>query len=231
MSVFTKVVKNLAIAFGIFLAITIINFSLELAYILLDSTNLVNNDRSEIDEVNFIRPFSSLDIDLKVSNLTIKKGNNFRYETNIKDLKVDHKKETLIIRDKRKNIFKKNKDDVTIYVPDTMKFEKVAINIGAGKLMVEDVDLSNIDLDLGIGKATIESKITGKNTIECGVGKVILNLGLSSDDYTFKMEKGIGNITLNGKKVSDDSTIGNGLNTLNVDSGIGKIEIMTNDNR
>ncbi len=53
MSALNKTIKNLAIAFGIFLAITIINFCLDGAYVLLQSANLINNKSIEISELDF----------------------------------------------------------------------------------------------------------------------------------------------------------------------------------
>lgn len=231
MSLFSKIVKNLALAFGIFLAISIISFGLDLAYFFFESTNLVKNNSYEISGLDFQKYSTYLDVDLKASNLIIKKGDNFGYQTNIKDLKVTQDNDKLVIKDNRKNIFNNKNNDVTLYIPADLLFERVNIEMGAGKLDVEQVELNNVRLDLGVGKVIINSKLTGKNTIECGIGEVDLNLNLPLDSYKLKLEKGIGEITLNGKKVKDDASIGKGINTVNVEGGIGKIAITTKEDR
>lgn len=229
MSVLNKIIKNLAIAFGIFLAITIINFCLDGAYVLLQSANLINNKSFEISEHDFEKYSSYLDINLKSGSLIIKNGDKFGYETSINDLKVTQDNDKLIIKDNRKNVFNNKNNVVTIYIPNDLIFEKVNIEMGAGKLDINHVELNNVTLNLGIGKTNINSTLLGKNTIECGIGKVDLNLDLSADQYAFKLNKGIGEIKLNGKKVKNDTTIGNGENSLNIDGGIGKISIKTKD--
>ena len=230
MSLFSKIVRNLALAFGIFLAFNIISFGLDLAYSVLESTNLINNKSYEIRELDFEKYSSYLDIKLKASNLIIKKGDTFSYETNISDLKVTQDSDKLIIKDNRKNVFNNKNNKVTLYIPDDLTFEKVNIEMGAGKLDVDQVELNNVTLDLGVGKAIINSTLVGESTIECGIGEVLLNLNLPLDSYKLKLEKGIGEIILNGKKVKNDTTIGKGSNIVNVDGGIGKISVTTINN-
>lgn len=229
MSLFSKIVRNLALAFGIFLAITIISFGLDLAYFFLQSTNLVKNNSYEISGEDFKKYSSYLDVRLKASNLVIKSGDTFRYETNIKDLKVTQKDNKLVIKDTRKNVLNSKHNDVTIYIPDGLIFDSVNIEMGAGKLDIKQVELNNVTLDLGVGKATINSNLIGKSTIECGIGEVILNLNLPLDSYKLKLEKGIGEVTLNGKSVKNDTTVGKGINTINVEGGIGKISVTTKE--
>lgn len=101
------------------------------------------------------------------------------------------------------------------------------IDTGAGSFQILSGKLNNVDLDLGIGEIIISADITGKSKIDCGVGKVNLNL-LNKEEYTFKFNKGVGEITLNDQKVTNDETIGNGNNILYINGGIGKISIETN---
>ena len=46
MKVLAKTIKNVAIAFGIFLAITIVNFCLDGVYYILKYANLIHNDNN-----------------------------------------------------------------------------------------------------------------------------------------------------------------------------------------
>lgn len=229
MSLFSKIVRNLALAFGLVLAFNIISCGLDIAYIVLDSANLINNKSFEISELDFKKYSSYLDINLKSGSLIIKKGDKFGYETSINDLKVTQDNDKLIIKDNRKKFFNNKNNVVTLYIPNDLIFEKVNIEMGAGKLDINHVELNNVTLNLGIGKTNINSTLLGKNTIECGIGKVDLNLDLSADQYAFKLNKGIGEIKLNGKKVKNDTTIGTGTNLIDVDGGIGQINVSTKE--
>lgn len=99
------------------------------------------------------------------------------------------------------------------------------INGGAGKITIKDGNLNNADLDLGVGKSDITCDITGDSSIDTGVGSLKLNLLRHKEDYTFIIEKGVGSITFNGENIDDDVTIGSGINTLEIDAGVGKVEI------
>lgn len=105
--------------------------------------------------------------------------------------------------------------------------ERAKVKGGAGYLAVRESEIKDLDLDMGVGKVEIGAKLTGNNQIDAGVGKLDLNLRGTSEDYRIKVEKGLGSITLNGKKMADDETWGDGKTTIDIDGGVGAIEIMT----
>ena len=45
------------------------------------------------------------------------------------------------------------------------------------------------------------------------------------DDYKIELDKGIGEATLDGKEMSDDSVYGAGENYVEIDGGVGKLNI------
>lgn len=104
-------------------------------------------------------------------------------------------------------------------------FDEAKINGGAGKVEILAGTIKNLDLDAGVGKFTLITKLTGKNDIDAGVGKLEIYLTDKLEDYTIKVSKGIGSITLEGKEMSDGETYGEGNIPLKIDGGIGAIEI------
>ena len=228
MNTFQKVIKYVALAFAIALAIGIIEFGLGIGYIVLQSTGLIHsNSNNKVSNVNFNEYSSYLDIDLSVASLTIKRGDTLRYETNIDEIESKQENNKLVIKDKGNKWFRSNKNSsITLYVPENLTFEKVIINMGVGELDVDNVSLNNADLHLGVGQANIKSDLTGNTKIDCGIGEVDLNLTGSEEDYTFKLDKGIGEINVNNKSYGN-TTIGNGRNYIDVDGGIGEINIKT----
>ena len=106
--------------------------------------------------------------------------------------------------------------------------EKAKINGGAGKVSILAGKIYDLDLDMGIGKFELASNLTGRNDIDAGVGKLDLNLLDSIENYSIKADKGIGSITINRKEVSDSMQYGNGDTIIDIDGGVGSIEIKSN---
>ena len=54
-----------------------------------------------------------------------------------------------------------------------------------------------------------------------------LNLLNTMANYKIKVDKGLGSININGQEVADESTTGSGLTDIDVDGGVGSINIST----
>ena len=99
------------------------------------------------------------------------------------------------------------------------------IDGGAGEIIIDESDITNMDLDMGVGKVELNSKLNGNSEINAGVGEVDLELMGSLDDYSFKVFKGLGNITVDDHKISNDTVYGNGLNKVKISGGVGDINV------
>ena len=107
--------------------------------------------------------------------------------------------------------------------------DNAKIDTGIGRFEIKEGLLKNAGIHLGIGQTTITAILAGDTKVDAGIGSVRLNLGLTSSYYTFKVDKGIGKISIDGKEYSDGSIVGTGKNTLDVDGGIGEIVITTSE--
>lgn len=105
--------------------------------------------------------------------------------------------------------------------------ERAKIDGGAGYLAVRESELKNLDLDMGVGKVELGAKLLGNCQIDAGVGKLEINLQGVAEEYRVKVEKGLGSITLNGEKLGDGTVRGEGVNLIDIDGGVGAIEIRT----
>ncbi len=56
-------------------------------------------------------------------------------------------------------------------------------------------------------------------------GKLDLNLTDGTENYTIKVSKGIGSITIDGKETIDNRTYGTGKTYIKIDGGVGAIDI------
>jgi hypothetical protein len=61
--------------------------------------------------------------------------------------------------------------------------------------------------------------------LDLGVGETNITLIGTKEDYKLELEKGLGNISVEGKELSEDSSIGNGSNIVEINGGIGSIHV------
>ena len=71
----------------------------------------------------------------------------------------------------------------------------------------------------------MNAKLTGRNDVSAGVGKINFNLIDGTENYKIKVNKGIGSITIDGKETTDGNEYGNGETYIDIDGGVGAIEI------
>ncbi len=264
-----KVVKYLAMAFGLFLGISIISAILIGIYSVGASFFGESPKMEETKEVynanNF--QYQDIEVDVKATNIFIKEGESFTIETNNKFIETQEKENKLIIKDNSKNNFRIKAIDTellitvpenylfnsfdleigagevnidmlktntlsldlgagSLYLNNTNVNEKAKINTGAGKVRIEkDTTINNLNLDLGTGKFAFQGILLGDNKIECGVGSSTFEIKGKKEDYRLKVDKGVGSITINNEKVSGNSTIGDGENTIDIDGGVGSIKV------
>lgn len=102
---------------------------------------------------------------------------------------------------------------------------KCNIDGGAGSVKISSGEINNLDLDMGVGEVNITSKLTGKNKIDAGIGNLNINLEDEKENYKIDVDKGVGNIKIDGKNASSEEAYGDGKNTIKVDGGIGNINI------
>lgn len=227
MSTGQRIIKSLAVAFGLFLTFTIF-FSIVgglYAFTSMFSKDNVIEENTSILLNQSTENIKYLDIDVNSSNLVIKPGNSFIIETNNKHIKYKVDNNELKIKEEGYHLTNsKLKSELIITIPDT-NLNEIDINTGAGTFTINNGSINNLDLDIGVGEVKITSNITGNSSISSGVGKLSLNLLNTFDNYRFEVNKGIGKVTINDTEVEENSTLGNGTNTIKLDGGIGEIVV------
>ena len=104
-------------------------------------------------------------------------------------------------------------------------YSESTIEGGAGSVNIEGGCLNNLDMDMGVGKVVLKSELTGECEINQGIGAAKLTLLGDKYDYRIEVEKGIGSIEVDGLSMSNDEVFGTGINELEINGGIGEIEI------
>ncbi len=96
---------------------------------------------------------------------------------------------------------------------------------GAGAVRFEGCSLHNLDFEIGVGEVHYEGNVTGNTKFECGIGEFKLDLSGKREDYTLRLEKGMGSIRLDGETIGNAQTLGEGTHRLTIQGGIGDIDI------
>lgn len=263
MTTFQKAVKYLAMAFAIFLTVSIIGGILSMFGLFggFFGGDAVTDD---IKTYTVSSDIKSLEVKINAADFTIKQGDSFSVESNLKYLTVEDKNGVLTIRDTKKFIRTYTGAVLTLYIPadtvfdkanittgagrltvdnlsaDTMNFElgagevaidtlvaasDIDINGGAGKITISGGALHNLDLDMGAGQLNLTSALTGESDFDLGVGESNITVIGNKNDYKLDIERGLGNITVDGTSVSNIKGQGNGNNDIEISGGIGAINL------
>lgn len=116
------------------------------------------------------------------------------------------------------------------YIGELRTTRRTRIDGGAGVVEVRGGELRNLDLELGAGRTEIRARILGDGRVDTGVGRLELELLGEEKDYKLTIDKGLGSVTLNGRKLEDGGIYGQGENLLKIESGVGAVEIKTATN-
>lgn len=266
MTTLQRIIKYCAVAFAIFLAVSIITGILGG----ISAVGFLFSGGSKVGEMQTYSIGSgveNLDVGLSAANLEIVTGDGFALQSNHKYLKVKEQDGTLTISES-KGLWKMPAKEIKVILtlPEGCVLEDFRLTAGAGKVKIQSLSantlrmelgagaveigslnaasraeisggagmlvigggaLHDLSLDVGVGKLEMTSSLTGDCSLDCGIGETRLTLPGSEEDYKIKLDKGIGNATLNGKAMVDDSVYGAGENRLDIDGGIGAIVITT----
>ncbi len=112
-----------------------------------------------------------------------------------------------------------NLDGVTVYKDTDIKG-------GAGELDINYCTFNNLNMEIGVGESDFTATVIGESSIECGVGECNINLVKDINcDYTLSIEKGIGDVEVDGRPVENGAVIGSGNNKIDINCAIGEVNI------
>jgi hypothetical protein len=110
-------------------------------------------------------------------------------------------------------------------IDELIATRRAEIDGGAGVVEIRGGELHDLDLDLGAGKAELRARVVGNGRVTAGVGKTELTLIGREEDYRLRIDKGIGSVTLDGRSLSDGESVGSGATLIEIDSGVGAVEM------
>lgn len=208
-----KIIKYCAIAFAMFLIVSIIGgICGAVAWIpaLCGDEEVVG----EMKSYDVTETVKRLEIDLGGARLTIKTGDSFAVESNHKYLNVETGDSTLTIKEDQPTFGLHSEGaQVILTVPEDFTFERVTISAGAGAVKADALLAERISLDLGAGEVDIGIlTATAKASINSGAGELKIGGGELAD---LDLDIGVGETDLKSRLTGDCS----------IDYGVGELNL------
>lgn len=111
--------------------------------------------------------------------------------------------------------------------------EKSTVSVGAGHLIIEEFVTDTIDMECGTGKMEVYGNINGDADVECGIGNIVLSVLNKESNYNYNIDCGIGNVTIGEQSfggIASEKTIDNNAsNKMDIECGVGSIEVYFNE--
>lgn len=215
-----KIIKYLAIAFALFLVISIFSIIFGLSREIISSINSDKKDSELLEEYttisNNVNNIESFKIDISNDDIEIKEGEKFEVKTNNPDVKFYHENSIVKIKSDKTfswHLSNSSRGTIIIYLPNEFNISELDLNLGAGKIDIDKIFVETLLMDLGAGTMTAkEINVYEKATINGGAGKINIYSGTINN---LNLKLGAGNAS-----IESDLT---GSNTLT--TGVGKLNL------
>lgn len=215
-----KIIKYLAIAFALFLVISIFSIIFGLGREIISSINSDKKDSKLLEEYttisNNVNNIESFKIDISNDDIEIKEGEKFEVKTNDPDVKFYHENSKVKIKTDKTfswHLSNSSRGTIIIYLPNEFNISELDLNLGAGKIDIDKIFVETLLMDLGAGTMTAkEINVYEKATINGGAGNINIYSGTINN---LNLKLGAGNAS-----IESDLT---GSNTLT--TGVGKLNL------
>lgn len=215
-----KIIKYLAIAFALFLVISIFSIIFGLSREIISSINSDKKDSKLLEEYttisNNVNNIESFKIDISNDDIEIKEGEKFEVKTNDPDVKFYHENSKVKIKTDKTfswHLSNSSRGTIIIYLPNEFNISELDLNLGAGKIDIDKIFVEILLMDLGAGTMTAkEINVYEKATINGGAGNINIYSGTINN---LNLKLGAGNAS-----IQSDLT---GSNTLT--TGVGKLNL------
>lgn len=215
-----KIIKYLAIAFALFLVISIFSIIFGLSREIISSINSDKKDSKLLEEYttisNNVNNIESFKIDISNDNIEIKEGEKFEVKTNDPDVKFYHENSKVKIKTDKTfswHLSNSSRGTIIIYLPNESNISELDLNLGAGKIDIDKIFVEILLMDLGAGTMTAkEINVYEKAAINGGAGNININSG-TINNLNLKLSAG-------NASIQSDLT---GSNTLT--TGVGKLNL------
>lgn len=215
-----KIIKYLAIAFALYLVISIFSIIFGLSREIISSINNDKKDSELLEEYtiisNNVNNIESFKIDISNDDIEIKEGEKFKVKTNDPDVKFYHENSKVKIKTDKTfswHLSNSSRGTIIIYLPNEFNISELDLNLGAGKIDIDKISVETLLMDLGAGTMTAkEINVYEKATINGGAGNININSGTINN---LNLKLGAGNAFIQSD-LTGSNTITTGVGKLNL---------------
>lgn len=201
MTSWQKTIKYLAMAFALFLIVSILSG-------IFGALGLVSDVFDDEDAVGEMQTYTvssdiqALKLDINAAKLRISESDTFRVESNNKYLKVTEENGCLVITETERYYSNANgKIQVNLYLPADCTFKKANITTGAGQVQMDRLSAEDLYLELGAGQVEIDTlEATRSSKISGGAGQVTVKNGALRD---LDLDMGVGELRFTSALTGD----------------------------
>lgn len=153
---------------------------------------------------------------------------------------------TLYVRDKTHG--NNYRSQIKILIPEDIQLHRISLDAGAGDIEIDVMKADEFSCKIGGGRFYVSEKLTAEKmecnveagqmdfalisgseiNLECGAGQITAELEGSEKDYRLEGECGLGRIAFGSDSygsISENITRGSGSREVNLECGVGQIEI------
>lgn len=208
-----RIIKYLAVALAIFLAVSIIGGILAA----LGLVTAFSGDGGVMEEMQHYTVSGEvirLDMELEAAQLEIVVGEQLSVSSNLKKLTVKESGGTLTIRERTNGLLgRRRSGKLILSIPAGFVFREADIATGAGRVSVEVLSVQELSLELGAGEVNLQNlTVKTKANVEGGAGKITMQ---NARIHNLDMEMGVGEVDMTA--VLAGST--------QIECGIGNVQI------
>lgn len=221
MTSFQKIIKYMAMAFAIFLAINIITTIVDISFTVFNSISNTNDEGNINTYSEKFEGVKGLCIELTTGNLSIKSSDHFEVISNNRNenFEVNMTKDNLlniISKSSFLGIFNSDSSfnsEIIVLVPSDFIATLIDIDTGAAHVELNDISTTRLSINAGVGDVNGTNIVASKVKLNGGVGDMNFK-NASFRDANIK--SGIGSTSIEGELLGD--------NTL--DCGVGEIDLI-----
>ena len=197
--------------------------------------------------------FDEINLRLGVSNVTVQHGSEWRVTGRLRaQVNIETAGGVLFIEEptQRRNNFNIGINTtnyfVTITVPRDVALDTLSLEVGVGRVDVQDIEslgaylttgvgnvsARNVDfqhaiLTTGVGNVYADGIFEGRADFTSGTGNVSLTLPSARTDYSYTMSSGVGNTTINGTRESGSVTRNTpgAIANIHASTGVGNVRV------
>lgn len=215
MTTMQKIIKYLALCLAFFIIASILLFVMKVGYHVFSLLDV--NNKSDNTEITTLwkqdgEVINSLKIDLKCTDLSIKTGDKLLIETNNSGIKYEHEDDRIDIREKKNNCLSNKKRKLIVTIPESLKFDDVGIDSGAGTINIDNLNSKKIKFDLGAGDTMIKNINTDEIKMNTGAGSLKISNGII---HNFDLDLGVGEATIAAQLLGNSK----------LDTGVGELNL------